>query len=159
MFVHYLGLLALVFFFGCCVSGDERSSGRGIALLMRVKMLNIPAGPPRAPALADTNPTNPPRIVFYVAANARLLFAGTSPSIRQGWTVSRRAHLACVTPPPHPAASAVRRWCSRGSHSLLQLGASDPDRGCCQASPVPQAVCLSVFCLSLCLPVCVFECV
>lgn len=151
-----------------CGCGDERSSGRGLALLKRVKMLNIPAGPPRAPRRHEAH--NEPRDCFLPGCKLRgcyLLRAHLLPPLRaEGWKVSRRAHLACVHPPPttplppsHPAASAVRRWCSRGSHSLLQLRVSDPDCGCCQASPAPQAVCLSVFCLSLCLPVCVFSCV
>lgn len=36
-------------FFEFCVRGDERTAARGIALLMRVKMPNIAADPPRAP--------------------------------------------------------------------------------------------------------------
>lgn len=69
----------------------------------------------------------------------------------------------CVSPPqPRMEKSQVHRWCSRGSHSLLQFWASDQSCGGCQASLQPRAVCAylcvfeSVFWLSVCLPVCVY---
>lgn len=63
----------------------------------------------------------------------------------------------CVSPPqPRMEKSPVHRWCSRGSHSLLQFWASDQSCGGCQASLQPQAVCVCVCFDVLCVSLSVF---